>query len=472
MVRKILRLSLSVILVVCFFACNDRDDFSSDPHLRLSFSPDTIRFDTLFSTIGSTTRELRIYNNNNSSLTISSVQLMNPSVSGFRMNLDGQRGTMFSDVDILKRDSLFAFIEITVNPSHSGSPLIVRDSIRFVTNGNIQYVQLEAVGQDVHIWKGKTIAVDTLLTNDKPYLIYDSLVVKEGATLGIDKGVRFFFRRNAAMQVYGVLNAKGTVSERIIFRGDRFDNIEANIPYDNVSGQWGGIFFHPQSFGNRLENVFVRNSTKGLTFLQSEPRLKKASLINTIVHNTSEYGVLAINSNISGENCLFTNSRGATLRLIGGKYSFIHSTIANYYRWSTRQSSTFVIGNAQSADKTFPLEQCDITNSIIYGSFSNELSQESVSAASFVYRFTNCIIRASVQSSSQFVNIIWNTDPRFRDLNSQGNYFYNFELQSDSPAINQADKSAAAVVPFDLLGRSRLNDSNPDIGCYEWISDK
>ncbi|WP_255498600.1 choice-of-anchor Q domain-containing protein [Dysgonomonas sp. ZJ709] len=467
--RKLFYIILITICCSYFWACDDNDNFSSDSKLKLEFSTSSVQFDTVFSSIGSTTRQFKIFNRNNNSLTIQSIELVNASVSGFRINIDGQRGTSFSDVPILRNDSLFAFVEVTVNPK-TNSQTIIKDSIRFVTNGNTQYVHLEAIGQDVYIWKGKTIATDTTLTNKKPFLIYDSLVVKEGVTLNVKEGTKFFFRRNASLIIHGTLNAQGTTNQPIVLRGDRFDNIEGDISYNNVSGQWDGIYFSSSSYNNYLKNFNTRNATNGMIFLESQPTIKKASLINTVVQNNSENGVLAINCDIDAQNCLFVNSKGAALELNGGKYSFLHCTIANYYAWSPRQKEALIIKNTLGLSKALPLSQCDIINSIIYGSVSNEINLSGTNTVPFVYQFTNCLVKSPQTIDPQFANTIWNEDPLFRNLNYEGNYVFDFQLEPSSPAINKADKTFSIKAPFDLIGRSRLSDSNPDIGCYEWVA--
>ena len=65
------------------------EPFSNDPSHKLTFSRDTLSFDTLFSTIPSYTAEIMIYNRNNKALKISSVFLENGANSVFRFNLDG-----------------------------------------------------------------------------------------------------------------------------------------------------------------------------------------------------------------------------------------------------------------------------------------------------------------------------------------------------------------------------------------------
>lgn len=461
------QISLIIIfLFIAFYACKDGDNFSTKKNLTLAFSEDTISFDTVFSSIGSATKHFKIYNRNENSLRIESIELINASKSGFRMNIDGEKGTKLTNIEILKKDSLYGFVEVTVDPADSKNPLLIRDSIRFVVNGNTQYIQLEAVGQDVYIWKNKVIKEDTILTGKKPFLIYDSLVVNEDATLSIKEGAVFFMKNNASIKINGTLDTKGTAQAPITFRGSRFDNIEADIPYDNVPGQWDGITFHSGSYNNSLEYVVIKNTKKGITFSKSDTGNKKAVLKNIIVQNTSEYGLQAVNCNIDIENGLFANSGKYVVSLSGGEYSFLHCTLANYYRWSARQTESLLLNNTY-ADDLFPLTKCDFTNSIIYGSVSNEILLKGISSIPFIYEFRNCLIKGSQIPDNHFINAIWNSDPQFKDLNSAGIYSYNFELQVSSPAIGKADKAYSSLVPLDLKGKSRLYDSGPDIGCYE-----
>ena len=209
---KFIRASVVLVLFLMLFSsCQDDNDFSDSKDLTLSFSNDTIRFDTVFATLGSATKQFKIYNRTNNSLTIQSIELVNASKSGFRMNIDGEKGTKLTNVDILKKDSLYGFVEVTVDPTNSKNPVLIRDSIRLVVNGNIQYVQLEAVGQDVYIWKDKVVTTDSVITGDKPLLIYNSLTINKGVTLDVQKGTTFFLRNNATVDVHGNIIAQGTV---------------------------------------------------------------------------------------------------------------------------------------------------------------------------------------------------------------------------------------------------------------------
>ena len=449
-------------IILMFCSCGSDDDYLSGDK-PLSFSTDTISFDTVFTQIGSATQQLKIYNRNNRSLNIQSVELESKGASGFRINLDGESGTSFSNVEILKKDSLFLFVEITVDPLTSSDP-VIRDSIRFTTNGITQYIQLEAIGLDVYKWKDKIIDQNTTITADKPILVYNTLTVAEGVKLTVAENAVFYFRRNARMAVYGSVDMQGTANKPIVMRGDRFDKISENVYWDNVPGQWAGITFHPDSYNNAIQYVTIKNSTEGVLFLESNPSVKKATLRGMTIQNTSQTGLSAINSNIDAENCLLVNSGEATMKLTGGKYSFNFCTIANYYRWATRKAPTLVIGNILGA-----LDECNIYNSIIYGSYSEELSIEGTNSAALNYRIASSIVRGTASQKANFEDVMWNTNPQFVDLNSNEDFTYNFQLRDNSPAIDAGNNTYP--VPSDIKGRTRPHNGAYDIGCYEWYGE-
>lgn len=467
--RKTFYLFLAILSII-FVSCVEDDKFSSDPNLKLEFSPDTIRFDTVFTTIGSTTKQFKIYNRNDNSLRIESIKLMHPEQSGFRINIDGDYGDSFSNVEILRKDSLYGFIEITIDPLNQNNSVIIRDSIEFLVNNNTQYLQLEAIGQDVYIWRGKVIDQNTTLTGDKPYLIYDSLVVKETSITQIKPGSKLFFHYNASLKVHGTLKAIGTYQQPIIFRGDRFGYVEDEIPYDNMPSQWGGIIFDSNSFDNELDNVIIKNTNNGVIFEKSVTSKQKATIKNSIFHNSATNGFKATNCKIDATNCQFSNAGKNVLEVNGGKYNFTYCTIANYFRWSSRNGRALHLSNKSISDNSIvPLDECNITNSIVYGTMNNEITLtngDDDTANTFEYLFSNCLLKSKEDGSNHYTSIIWNKDPLFKYLNTEFNYFYNFELTEKSPAIDQADNSVST--PYDINGRNRPYGSASDMGCFEW----
>ena len=466
------RCALAIVLLgVLFGVISCSNDNDTDSSSQLYFSTDKLDLTTVFATdagekpVGSITGSFMIYNRSGKGdVNISSIELMNPDKSGFMINVDGVSGTHFQNVEVLKKDSLYVFVQINPPATGSNKPVVINDSIRFMTNGHVQYVKLEALGQDVYVWKGKIIDSNTTLATDKGYLISDSLVVASGATLTVPAGVDFFFRRNALLSVHGNVNMQGTVAKPISLRGDRFDNMTVNIPYNNVSGQWGGVIVHENSFNNIFENVKIRSSIEGITFYSSDVSRPKASLLNVSVENTSGSGLVAINSDITATNCLFANSAGPALMVIGGKYDFTYCTVANYYAQGTRRNRALYISN-YDGDSLYPLAQCNIVNTIVYGSVDREYTLDENQSSQFQYQFTNCLIKGDVISTSQFDNCLWSLNPEFVDVDSKGIYDYNFRLKSNSPAIDKA--KIIPSITTDIDGNSRSSSAS-DIGCYEW----
>ena len=153
---------LSILTGTCLTSCID-DDFTTNPSHVLAFSTDTVAFDTVFTTIGTSTRSFRIYNPNKKSLNISSIKLADAEHSGFHINVDGMSGDNFTNVEIRGKDSLYVFVEANIDPANQDNPIFIVDSIVFVTNGIQQDVKLTAYGQDVIIKRGETFTTDTTI---------------------------------------------------------------------------------------------------------------------------------------------------------------------------------------------------------------------------------------------------------------------------------------------------------------------
>ena len=176
---------------------------------NLSFSTDTVLFDTLFTTVGSTTKRLKIYNTSNQSVKVEKVVLVGGESSPFRINLDGVSGTEFTDFIIPADDSLFMFVEATLGENSQDYPLIIEDIIEFETNGKIQNVQLAAWGQDAY-FHYKDVVLGTW-PNDKPHVIYDYTLVQEGEELIIQAGTKIHLHKGALLYIdKGSLKVNGT----------------------------------------------------------------------------------------------------------------------------------------------------------------------------------------------------------------------------------------------------------------------
>lgn len=472
--------------IIILSACNNNfEDYSTQPSDRLSFSIDTVAFDTILSTINTPYKVLMIYNRHSKPLLISAVSLENGK-NGFKINVDGKAGTDFHDVEIRANDSLYVFVSAKPMENASAEPQYLTDRVIFVTNGVRQEIVLSASSQDVILWKGGYfITEDTVLSNQRPYLIYDSLVVEAGKTLQIEEGATFYMHNNAKMIIKGRVTAKGTLEKPILIRGDRFDSY-ADIPYDHVPGQWEGIRFESDSYDNELEYVTIRNGQYGFDFQPSDPSRSKMKLNNVILTNFKGVLFNAVNCNIEAGNCEFSNARYALLRLIGGRYRFLHCTIANYYMsnqeagWGNSNNETVqILATYDQLDGSepviYPLEQADFYNSIIWGqgSASDIRIEEDENVHAY---FQNCIIPNKDATNddpndpnieAQLVNCLIHIDPKFQITNSD-NLFYDFRLDSISPAKNVANVLISQEIPYDMKGNNRFLDQGPDLGAYEY----
>lgn len=495
---KVSNLNILLLLFVSILVgCEKFDNYSTNPNHTLRFSVDTISFDTVFSSVGSVTKQFMIYNPNEDALKIESIQLANAGKNGFRINVDGRKGDQFKDIDIWGKDSLYVLVEVTVNPNGKNQPLIVEDSIMFYTNGNRQSILLQAYGQDVHLIKGGVLYdKDITFTADKPYLIYDSIMVSEGATFTIDKGATLYMHNKASLIISGTMKAIGTMDEPIIIRGDRLDSFDAGgpVPYDRVPGQWGGIYFMESSFENEFDYVFVRNGTSGLVYWKSDPGKMKMQINNSQITNMDGNVLMAIDCQIEAANSEFSNASSASVALIGGVYHFIHCTINNQRKIGKSRDpgiGTLVLSNEIKKEKEettyHPLKQAYFDNCIIDGSNqadSTHLYQGEINFSpsdendikgndeTFNYRFNSCFIKtARVTNNYRFINDLFIYSPTYLKMGGKDNaYEFDFRLKNESVGIGKADRTISEEYPVDRYGVDRLtSEYGPSIGAYEYV---
>ena len=185
---------LACLVTIGLVGCTDKWGFSTDPSHRLAFSSDTIAFETLFTDVSSATQAFLIYNPNKENLSIAHAYVAGGEDSPFRVNIDGLAGATYTDLAIRGGDSMYVFVEVTIDPRGQDEPFEVHDSLCFtLESGVTQQVIFSASGQDATVLRGMVIDADTWLTAQRPYLIYDSLRVEEGSVLYLAPGTRLYF---------------------------------------------------------------------------------------------------------------------------------------------------------------------------------------------------------------------------------------------------------------------------------------
>lgn len=472
-------------------SCEGLDDhYSTNPNLRLDFSQDTLSFDTIFSSIGSTTGQFLIYNRNSEPLNMESIRLDGAEETGFRMNVDGRKGTHFENIGILAKDSMYVFVEVTVNPNGSNQPLLIEDSVVFIVNGIQQRVLLQAYGQDVHLYKeGVRFEEDITLQADKPYLIYDYMAIAPNTTVTIQEGATFYMHKNTDVRVDGSLIAEGTRDLPITFRGDRLDNILEDLPYDRTPAQWGGIYFGTESYGNKFDYVIVRNGVNGIVCPASDPAKSKLILSNSQITNMDENVLKAINCHIEVSNTELTNARDTLVTLRGGFYRFTHCTLANYMTiFSRKDANTYTlhVSNALTEEQSVVLD-AGFDNCVIDGIYSpgetlesddGEIVLDILNPLEFDYYFNHCVLKTKEENNSQYNNVLivpYNTNRIYKMFRMTGGkenqYAYDFQLDADTiVGVGAADPAITALYPVDRRGVNRLTGTNgPTIGAYEFV---
>lgn len=484
--RKIVSSLWSVVIVYvavsCFAACDDTDSFTTDRNALLVFSTDTICFDTVITTIGSSTRQMMVYNPHGEGLRISSVRLKKAGETPFRVNVDGsylerESGARAYDFEVRKGDSIRVFAEVTMLPKGQDEPVELADTLIFTLESGVeQGVILTAVGQDAYIWHGKVIGRDTLLEAGRPILVYDSLSVGEGVTLSMAPGVKLYFHDGANLWVHGRVVAEGTCENPVVFRGDRTDRMFDYLPYDNTPSRWGGIRLFASSTENRFVYADIHSASYGIKCDSSSTDVMKLTMENSILHNVGGEGLGLYHCRSLVANTQISNTLGNCVSVVGGWSEFVHCTIAQFYPWDAMRGVALFLAN-KWLQLPYPLEHASFLNCLITGYADDELMGNlDDEDDSLDYYFGNCLLRTvPADDEARFVNIVYDLPEDQGGGQKQfllfdtDNFLYDFRLLSSSPACNIGAEEWAGRYPADRYGIGRMEDEAPDAGCYEYI---
>ena len=460
-------LIFSIIGILVLFSCN-KMKFIEDETAKLEFSNDTVIFDTVFTTIGSTTKKLIVKNPHDLPIKISSIKLAKGKNSNYRINIDGVATTFIENIELMSEDSMYIFVEVTVDPNRD--EMLEHDSIIFVTNGNFQDVDLVAFGQDVHLINGEIIQTQTWLT-DKPYLIYNSMLVDTLQTLTIPAGVNAFFHKNSYLFVKGTIIVNGTIDEPVRFTGDRLEDM-----YDEWPGQWGGIWLLNGSLHNQINYAEIMNAKIGIRIdTLIDPNIPTLFIQNSKIMHHSIAGIYALGTFLQATNCIIADCGIYCVGLLlGGNYSFFHCTLSNNWKWGTRNTPTLVFNNYLTIDQV-PHFWGNFTgffaNSIIYGNLDNEFVAQSYDIeGGMAFSFDHCLMKLDLEdtdtSLAMYQHCIVNETPDFVSTED-----FDFHLDTVTNATNKASidiiNDNLLFLEFDLDGNNRLLDNKPDIGAYE-----
>lgn len=468
-----------LFILMAIYGCRKDDIIITDPSVRLNFSNDTILFDTVFTTMGSVTKKLSVYNVEKNVIVISKIALAGGSNSPYQINVDGRSGTSFSNIELAGGDSLYIFVRVTIDPTNQNSPLVVQDSVIFEVNGNHQDVDLYAWGQDAHfIMPNLTIEGlpplniiahegETLRwTNDKPYVIVGYAVVDSTASLIIDPGTRIHFYNNSGLWIYkgASIEVNGTLDEPVIFQGTRLDE-----GYRDLPAQWDRIWINESSDTSRFNYAIIKNGTIGIQAETLNQSMGNSLILNnTQILNMSGWGIFTRFYQIEANNLLVANAGSSLLNLTtGGSYSFKNCTFGNYWPYGIRKDPLLHLSNYYlNGDVVYTgiMENAYFGDCIFYGTQDEEILIDSIPdpVNTFKYQFKYCLLKSSLKETLITQNSYFNEDPLF--LNP---YEFDFHLDTLSPAIDKGILMENQF-PKDLDGK--LRDENPDLGAYEYVT--
>lgn len=453
-----------IAFTLLVFSCK-KESFIQGPDAMISFSADTLFFDTVFTSVGSVTDVFKIINPNDQKLKLSSIRLAGGGTSPFKLNINGRPGYESTDEVMNANDSLYIFVQVYVQPDDRTQPFILEDSIEVKYNGRSRWVQLRAYGQNAFFLKNKTIKADTTWNNILPIVISGFLKVDTGISLRIEKGTSVYVHATAPVIVDGTLHAEGEVSAPVTFAGDRRD-----ADYKDLPASWPGIYFTASSRNNYLKSTIVKNAYQGIIAEQmADNGNPKVTISQSRIENIYDAGILALNSSLRVDNSLIANCGSNISLLLGGDYDFVNCTVASYGSFFINHKAPVLqaVDYYKISDVVYTADMnLNIINCILWGdngNVDNELFLDKRGSGTFNVSIDHSIYKAKdAVPLVQFTNCHLNTPPLFDSINTSKNY-YDFRISDpQSPAIKNGKP-----VPFlyDLEGKLRQNP--PDIGCYE-----
>jgi hypothetical protein len=447
-------LTVVCVLIALMLSSCRRDNFYSGNNTVLQFSTDTLTFDTVFTTVGTITRFFKVENTSKQTLLIEEIRIAEGDASPFRINVDGitVQGSSISNVEIPGNDYIYIFVEATLGANNSGDPLVILNELQYFYNNVMQSSYLQAWGQDAYFHFGEIYEGENVVwNNDKPHVVvrntnFPGVGVDSFSTLTIMPGTKVFTTFGAGIFVDGslIVGVEGN-QDSVVFQSDRIQTLPNGLSFEDNAGLWYGIALLDGAYGY-FHNVVINQATYGISgrFVSgtyanySNASRPEIILDKVIIKNSLQNALIGLNSKITASNCLFYNSgSNLVVMALGGEYAVDNCTFYNAGSFGlSHKNEILALSNFaqnQNGGAINTLEKAYITNTIIYGTLSEEILLSNLTQAGFNYNFRNCLLKTEmdIDADNNIVNSIKNINPQF-----ESTFDYNFRLTENSPCID------------------------------------
>ncbi len=466
--------SLPVAVVMALLAC--RREWLPPKGGSLNWQPDTVRFDSLFSTLLSPTQRLWVYNPHSYPVRLARIYLEKGPQSPFTFIWNGRLGPLLTDVELPARDSVQVFLSLRDSAFYDQTrqDALVLEAL----GGEVQRVPLRGTLISAYVYRDFGFDSLTLsLPSDKPVVIDGYFYVGPMGVLRIPAGARLYFsgRRWAAgplagelmsgIYVAGKLEVLGTVEAPVTFQGWRLESY-----YTNASGQWMGLWLLSTAQACEIHHAIIRQASIGIRVDSAggstAPKLR---VQNSLIADAANYGVLALGftaalspfPNLEMTNTLIYRCGQACLALIGGGYHRIINSSLIYDQGDLRRGQTTLLVTdflqTEAGPQTYT-SQISLLNTLLWSTKSNAYAADLRGSASQVV-FDHCALRQ--EENRPGGTNLFPADPKLGPA-SEG-----YPILEGSPLID-AGKVVPGLTPTtDRLGK--LRDAQIDIGCYEYV---
>lgn len=475
-------------------SCLKNEELLTNPDVKIKFSTDTIFFDTTFTSVGSATKIVKIYNQEKSAILISRISIQGTQGIHFNFNVDGIEGPVAENIRIEAADSIYLFCRVKVDPDQplSVSPFVLEDKLVVEISTAKHEIPLIAWGQNANYITGKSSKAGyTLLTcnmqqlrwdDPKPYIIYGTLII-DSCELNIPAGAKVYFHGGLVRPTdpnfasytdgrlifinEGKLKINGTTDKKVLFTGDRLEQ-----QYSEVPGQWGGIVLQNYGKTNQISNLKIQNSGYGI-YVDSTVTLH---IDHSKIINTATSSIIARQANLQISNCQLTQAGAHNIYMVQGgnleiNYSTVHNDLSKSYAlYATNFKCTQINPATGQCEQgvTLPVD-INAIDCIFSGTDQDEIflvdRNNPVIPERFKYQFSYSYIKGDSLQKNEFKNHATNCIFAAADDRLFKNIYKN-DYSLDSAAIILDKGIQIQGITDDMLGVQR-SDLSPDPGAYE-----